>query len=219
MPPGGWPSVPPGDWPGMPKGGLPKSNVDLPKDNNIDHINAPKGKAGPEDWKGESEIDKLKPGSVGFEGNYHQDEEPEEWNDFYHIERLVVRIYAKSEQDVCRLRDQITQVVYDGKLTDGLESWGLDNFDVGLIEETKGYDASHTCACNCQSECGALPLPPCAPQVEVDGEYVGPSYWRAHLHQVTFHLREFDSDSKEELESGEAHAVYTTDETDRKSVV
>ena len=61
--------------------------------------------------------DKLKPGSVGFEGNYHQDEEPEEWNDFYHIERLVVRIYAKSEQDVCRLRDQITQVVYDGKLT------------------------------------------------------------------------------------------------------
>jgi len=33
------------------------------------------------------------------------------------------------------------------------------------------------------------------------------------LHQVTFYLREFDADSKEELENGEAHAVYTTDGT------
>lgn len=36
----------------MPEGGLP----DLPKGKNIDHIDAPKGKVGPEDWKGESEI-------------------------------------------------------------------------------------------------------------------------------------------------------------------
>lgn len=42
----------------MPKGGLPTSQVDLPEGKNIDHIDAPKGKTAPEDWKGESEIGK-----------------------------------------------------------------------------------------------------------------------------------------------------------------
>ena len=116
--------------------------------------------------------DKLNPSAVGYEGNFHVDDAPEEWDDFYKIEALYIRIYAKTEKDACVLREKLTKVVYDGTLTDDLEHWGLDNFDVGLIEETKGYDAHHKCECNCRHECGALPLPPCPPAVEVDGEYV-----------------------------------------------
>jgi len=61
------------------------------------------------------------------------------------------------------------------------------------------------------SECGALPLAPCAPDIEVDGEFVGPSYWRAHLHEVSFALREANGDTRRELENGAAHVAYTTD--------
>lgn len=100
------------------------------------------------------------------------DQNPGEWDKFYKIWRVDVRIYAKSEKDACLLRKKLTDVVYDGSLTDDLQHWGLDEFDVGLLEEIKGYDAHHKCECNCRHECGALPLPPCAPEVEVDGEYV-----------------------------------------------
>jgi hypothetical protein len=44
---------------------------------------------------------------------------------------------------------------------------------------------------------------------------VGPSYWRAHLHEVTFYLREVGpggiADTKKEIEAGIAHVAYTTD--------
>lgn len=51
--------------------------------------------------------------------------------------------------------------------------------------------------------------PVCPPAAPIFAQ--GPSYWRAHLHEASFYLREFDDESKKELENGEAHAVYTTD--------
>ena len=49
----------------------------------------------------------------------------------------------------------------------------------------------------------------------MDGEFVGPSYWRVHLHEVTFYLREVGpggiADTKKEIEAGIAHVAYTTD--------
>ena len=88
---------------------------------------------------------------------------------------MELRIYAKNAEDVCILRERLEQVVLSGALTDSLQHWGLTNFDVGLIEEPRGYDAHHHCACKCHHECGALPLAPCVPEIEVDGEFVGQS--------------------------------------------
>ena len=202
MPVDGWPVMPPGGWPEMPKQG------------NVDQLPPPKGASdGPqhEDWKGESVIKNLPPGSVDYEGDFHYDPNVEEWNSFYKIRRLELRIYVKDVSSACIVQKRLTQVVNDGELTDDLQHWGVDEFDVGLIEETQGFDMNHECACNCKHECGALPLAPCSPEIEVDGEYIGPSYWRAHLHEVTFTIREFDEESKKELENGVAHVSYTTD--------
>jgi hypothetical protein len=120
---------------------------------------------------GESELDKHE-GEAGYtyEGNYTANVHPEEWlNDFSSIWRIDLRIYGKDEESVCRLRQVLTKVVYDGELTTDLAAhWKeLVNLDVGLVEETRSFNRKHLCACNCVAPCGALPLPPCAPEIEV----------------------------------------------------
>ena len=176
----------------------------------MDHLKPPQGvtPAPPGDWEGESEVEKQEPGR--FEEGYTSSE-PGEWELFAQVLRVELRMYAKNAEDVCILRERLEQVVLSGALTDSLQHWGLTNFDVGLIEEPRGYDAHHQCACKCHHECGALPLAPCVPEIEVDGEFVGPSYWRAHVKKVTFFLREPDDATRNEIEDGLAHIVYTTD--------
>jgi len=161
-------SFPPGGLPGVQRG------FDVPTQGNVDHVAAPKGSKGGadhHDWMGESELDKHE-GEAGYtyEGNYTANVHPEEWlNDFSSIWRIDLRIYGKDEESVCRLRQVLTKVVYDGELTTDLAAhWKeLVNLDVGLVEETRSFNRKHLCACNCVAPCGALPLPPCAPEIEV----------------------------------------------------
>ena len=208
IPPKGWPDVPPPTWPGM-------SEYEIPRSENINHIPSQPGEhERDEDWTGESEIENGH-GSIEYEGNFTTEETSEQnerdWEEFGVIRRVELRIYVKNLEDTCIVQHKLEQAVLDGELDHELEHWGIDRFAAGLLEEPRGYDKNHECACNCRHECGALPLVPCSPEIEVDGEFVGPSYWRAHLHQVTFFFQERDQRTKVELEQGIANVAYTTD--------
>jgi hypothetical protein len=166
-----------------------QGGFDAPTEENANHVAAPKGSKGGadhHDWVGEHELEKHE-GEPGFtfEGNYTANVHPEEWsNAFNRIWRVDLRIYGKDQESVCRLRVVLTKVVLDGLLTTDLSAhWNLENFDVGLIEETRSFDDKHLCACNCVSPCGALPLAPCAPEIEVRAEFVGP-YYCIHLYVI-----------------------------------